>query len=86
MVVAVVTSVLRRWGSKVRWSWSFGRGSLAVYQWVLGLAGGEEIFLLVVSMKCEMRYFVTVYDIRFGIRFWIPSYSRGVTVTFLDAD
>ena len=31
-----------------------------------------------------MRYFVMVYDIGFGIRFWIPCHPRGVTVTFLD--
>ena len=31
-------------------------------------SGGDGV----VSMKCEMRYFVTVYDVGFGIRFWIP--------------
>ena len=52
----------------------FGRGSLSVYKWVLGLAGEEGIFSFVVNMECEikMRYFVTVHDIGFGIRFWIP--------------
>ena len=50
----------------------FGKGPVAVYQWILSRAVEEVIFSLVVSMKCEMRYFVTAYEVRFGIRFWIP--------------
>ena len=64
----------------VSWFWGWGsscscclrfleRGSLAVYQWVLGLAGEEVIFFTCCKYKCEMRYFATVYDIGFGIRF-----------------
>ena len=40
---------------------------------------GGEIIPLVVNMECKMRYFLTVYDIGFGIRFWIPGYPQAVT-------
>ena len=50
----------------------FGRESLAVYQWVLGLAGEEVRLFNCLSMKCKMRYFLAVYDIGFGIVVCMP--------------